>query len=120
MNKPEITYIKNLLLKKLKEEKAFWSYEPRSINIHSIPDEQLIALTLRYLDLEEINLLYEIYSPKTIKEAWKNLLIPEGEYLYTLNRFIAWFYFKAKNPGQYVKTLYTKHLNKLLNNERCN
>ena len=106
--------IKTLLLDKLKEERAFWSYDPNSVTLDSISDEMLIALTLRHLDLEEINLLYEIYSSKMIKEAWMNQLVPEGDYLRTLNRFIAWFYFKIKNPDRYLKVLETKHLNNLL------
>ena len=108
------TEIKTFLLDKLKEEKAFWSYDQSSVTLDSVSDELIIALTLRHLDLEEINLLYEIYSPKTIKEAWKNQLVPEGDYLRTLNRFIAWFYFNIKNPDRYLKTLETRHLNKLL------
>lgn len=115
MRKPEnFVKIKAELINKLKEEKAFWSYDPNSVTLESISDELLIALTLRFLDLEEINILYEIYSPKMIKEAWKKQLVPEGDYLYTLNRFLAWFYFNAKKPDIYIKTLHTKHLNKLL------
>lgn len=115
MNNIEISCkIKEDLITKLKEEKAFWSYEENSVTIDSVTDELLIALTLRYLDLDDINLLFDIYSPQKIKEAWKNILVPEGDYLYTLNRFLAWYYFNAKNPDQYVKSLHTKHLNKLL------
>lgn len=106
--------IKAFLLDKLKNEKAFWSYEQSYFTIDSIPDELLIALTLRHLDLEEIDLLYDIYSPRRIKEAWINQLVPEGDYLRALNRFIAWFYFKIKNPDRYLKILEAKHLNKLL------
>lgn len=107
--------IKAFLLNKLKQEKAFWSYDPNSVTLETIPDELLIALTLRHLDLEEINLLYEIFSEKTIKEAWKNKLVPEGDYLRTLNRFIAWYYFKIKNPDRYLKMLESRHLKKILN-----
>lgn len=106
--------IKAFLLDKLKEEKAFWSYDQRTVTVDSIPDELLIALTLRHLDLDEINLLFEIFSEKTIKEAWINQLVPEGDYLRTLNRFIAWYYFHIKNPDRYLKVLETKYLNNLL------
>lgn len=40
--------------------------------------------------------------------------MPEGEYLYTLNRFFAWYYFKAKRPDAYLKSLQTRHLNAML------
>lgn len=97
----------------LKEEHAFWSYSPESVTLENMSDDNLIALTMRYLDLDEIKLLFQIYSFKKIKNAWKGILVPEGEYLYTLNRFFAWYYFKAKRPDAYLKSLQTRHLNSL-------
>jgi len=44
----------------------------------------LIEKTLLHLDLDEINLLYPF---KKIKQVWLDYLIPQEEYLYTLNRF---------------------------------
>ncbi len=107
--------MKEKLLGLLKEEHAFWSYEPNSVSISSISDDQLIALTMRHLDLDEIKILFQLYSKEKIKSAWKRLLVPEGEYLYTLNRFFAWYYFKAKNPSAYLKSLETRRLNKMAN-----
>lgn len=106
--------LKHTLLEQLKQEHAFWSYEQDSVNLDSIDDDQLIALTMRHLDLPEIKQLFSIYSPRKIKNAWKRLLVPEGEYLYTLNRFFAWYYFKAKNPDAYLKGLQTRHINSLI------
>lgn len=106
--------IKRHLLEKLKEENAFWSYDPESVSVGTIKDDILIANTLRYLDLPDINQLFIIYSKPKIKEAWRDLLVPEGDYLHTLNRFFAWFYFDAKNPDAYLKSLQTRHINKLL------
>lgn len=108
-----IDEIKLELLEQLKKEKAFWSYAPESVSIDNVRDDQLIALTMRYLDLDEIKQLFNIFPFKKIKDAWKKLLVPEGEYLYTLNRFFAWYYFKAKNPDAYLKSLQTRHLNAL-------
>lgn len=113
-NKQQINDIKNSLLIQLKDEHAFWSYEPESITADSMDDDQLIALTMRYLDLAEIKQLFRIFPYRKIKSAWKRLLVPEGEYLYTLNRFFAWYYFKAKQPDKYLKSLQTRHLNSLL------
>lgn len=107
--------IKGKLFDQLKEESAFWSYDPDSVKIENLSDDQLIALTMRYLDLEEIKQLFSIFSFRKIKAAWKRLLVPEGEYLYTLNRFFAWYYFKAKNPDAYLKSLQTRHLNSISN-----
>lgn len=106
--------VKLKLVEMLKLENAFWSYDPKAIEADRISDENLIALTFRHLDLEEINLLYTVFSAKKIKDVWKEKLVPEGHYLYTLNRFFAWYYFGAKNPDRYLKYLETRHLNKLL------
>lgn len=114
-SKDKIDKIKSGLLQLLKEENAFWSYAPESITLDNIKDDQLIALTMRYLDLDEIKQLFNIYSFRKIKDAWKRLLVPEGDYLYTLNRFFAWYYFKAKNPDTYLKSLQTRHLNAIFN-----
>ncbi len=112
-NKREINDIKQNLLDLLKEENAFWSYNNDSVNLETIKDNQLIALTLRHLDLSEIKQLFLIFSQKTIKKAWIELLVPEGDYLYTLNRFFAWYYFKAKRPDSYLKSLQTRHFNRI-------
>lgn len=114
-DKNKINEIKGCLLQQLKEENAFWSYAPETVTVNNIHDDQLIALTLRYLDLDEIKQLFSIFSLKKIKDAWKKLLVPEGDYLYTLNRFFAWYYFKAKNPDAYLKSIQTRHLNVMFN-----
>lgn len=114
MDKQKVLEIKSYLLDKLKEEKAFWSYPVDNIQPSNIDDDNLIAWTMRHLDIDEINLLFQIYSKRKIKNAWKRLLIPEGEYLYILNRFFAWYYFDAKQPAAYVKSLQTRHLNAMI------
>lgn len=111
----KVNEIKGILLRQLKQENAFWSYTPASITLDTLPDDQLIALTMRYLDLDEIKKLFEIFPYKKIKDAWRRLLVPEGEYIYTLNRFFAWYYFNAKKPDAYLKSLQTRHLNSLFN-----
>lgn len=103
--------VKLFLFERLKKENALWSYDVSSLQADDIADDQLIAMTLRHLDLPEIDKLFEVYSFKKIKCAWKELLIPQGDFLYTLNRFFAWYYFKAKNPDTYLKSLKTRRLN---------
>lgn len=113
-DKQTVQTVKHTLLEQLKQEYVFWSHEPESVNLDSVDDDQLIALTMRHLDLPEIKQLFSIFSLRKIKNAWKRLLVPEGEYLYTLNRFFAWYYFKAKNPDAYLKSLQTRHINRLI------
>lgn len=107
--------VKRQLFSQLQQERAFWSYDSRSVTLENLGDDELIALTMRHLDLEEIAMLFDIFPYGKVKSAWRRLLVPEGEYLYTLNRFFAWYYFKAKRPDTYLKSLETRHLNQLLN-----
>lgn len=109
----KINDIKEQLLELLKKEHTFWSYNTDTISLNTISDNQLIAFTMRYLDIDEIKMLFDIYPVSKIKKAWRELLVPEGEYLYTLNRFFAWYYFKAKRPDAYLKSLQTRQLNRL-------
>ena len=105
--------VKLSLFERLKSENAFWSYDVSVIKIDDISDDQFIAMTMRHLDLDDIDRLFGIFSYSKIKSAWKNLLLPQGDYLYTLNRFFAWYYFKAKNPDAYLKSLMTRRLNSM-------
>jgi hypothetical protein len=114
-DKDMVNAVKSRLLDRLKAEHAFWSYSPESVNAGSISDDQLIAMTMRHLDLPEIKELFNIFPFRKIKDAWRRILVPEGDYLYTLNRFFAWYYFKVKNPDAYLKSMETRHMNKLIN-----
>ena len=102
----------NDLVQKLKNEHCFWSYTEDSIN--HVPDDILIEKTLVYLDLPEIDKLFLLYPRKKIKSVWLENMLPQGDYLYSLNRFLAWYYFGIKKPDQYLKAMTTRHFNKLL------
>lgn len=112
-NRDKVLEIKNDLLEQLKKEHAFWSYNPDSINASDMDEDMLISMTMRYLDLQDIKRLFQIFPLKKIKNAWKRHLVPEGDFLYTLNRFFAWYYFNAKKPDSYLKSLQTRYLNSL-------
>lgn len=103
--------VKQQLLAKLKQEHCFWSYNKDSIT--DISDDMLIEKTLLHLDLEEINQLFSIYPFGKIKRVWLDCLVPQEEYLYTLNRFLAWYYFKAKKPDAYIKSMATRRFNRM-------
>lgn len=111
--KEEKLKVKTFLIEMLKKEGVFWSYSEESLTTDNIDDDSLIAWTMRYLDLKEIEILFTIYSKLKVKSAWRKLLVPEGEYLYTLNRFFAWYYFGSKRPDAYLKSLETRHINSL-------
>ena len=103
--------IKTKLLAKLKQEHCFWSYAVEDIS--NIPDDILIEKTLLHLDLEDIDQLFKIYSLRKIKRVWLDYLIPQEEYLHTLNRFFAWYYFKIKYPDRYIKSMTTRYYNRI-------
>ena len=108
--------IKQYLIKRLKEENAFWSFEKG--NLHCLSDWNLIKYSLIHLDLYDAKYLFSIFSKKLIKKVWITELIPQGDYLKNMNLCFALIFFGAKQPRTYVKSLETRQLNKILNNER--
>ncbi len=104
--------IRSFLLEKLKQEHFLWSYD--NYSIHDIPDDVLIELVMLYLDLDEINLLFQLFDYNKVKRAWIENVVAQGERFYNLNYFFAWYYFHAKNPRSYVKSMATRQLNKRL------
>jgi len=104
-----VSDIKKNILKKLKNENIFWSYNPAKINIKNISDEVLIQKTLTHLDIEDIDLLFYYYKYDFIKKVWREQMAIQGDYMRSLNRFLAWYYFDIKKPDRYLKTIETKH-----------
>ena len=106
-----IMSVKSNLLDKLKQEHCFWSFNEEAIS--NIPDDILIEKTLQYLDLEDIEQLFQIYSFRKVKKVWLEHLVPQEEYLHSLNRFLAWYYFKVKSPDTYIKSMATRYHNRM-------
>ncbi len=109
MNKAEV---KRGLINRLKKANAFWSYQADAIK--DVPDDILVELVMLHLDLDDINKLFDIYSYKFVKKAWIENVVAQGEMYYVLNKFFAWYYFKMKKPGAYVRSMATRELNKNL------
>lgn len=110
--KEEVIDIKPFLIQKLKQEHCLWSYENDSIQ--DIPDDVLVELVMLYLDIDEINLLFRLFDYKKVKRAWIENVVAQGERYYNLNYFFAWYYFHAKQPRRYVKSMATRQLKKRL------
>ena len=104
--------IRSYLIDKLKQEHCLWSYD--NVDVQDVPDDMLIELVMLYLDIEEIDLLFRIFNYKTIKKAWIENVVAQGERFYNLNYFFAWYYFHVKRPRSYVKAMATRQLNKRL------
>ena len=110
--KSEVIDIRPYLVEKLKQEHCLWSYD--SDSIQDIPDDVLVELVMLYLDIDDIDLLFRLFDYKTVKRAWIDNVVAQGERYYNLNYFFAWYYFHAKQPRRYVKTMATRRLNKRL------
>lgn len=103
--------IREGLIEQLKNENRFWSYDMDSIKY--VSDDILIEKVFIYLDLKDIDKLFKILPFHVIKNCWKKHVIPLGPRYYSLNRFLAWYYFNIKNPGKYVKSIITHHINSM-------
>lgn len=109
MNKAEV---KRGLINRLKKANAFWPYQADAIK--DVPDDILVELVMLHLDLDDIDKLFDIYPYKFVKKAWIENVVAQGEMYYVLNKFFAWYYFKMKKPGAYVRSMATRELNKKL------
>ena len=109
MNKAEV---KRGLINRLKKANAFWSYQADAIK--DVPDDILVELVMLHLDLDDIDKLFEIYPYKFVKKAWIENVVAQGDMYSVLNKFFAWYYFKMKRPGAYVRSMATREMNKKL------
>jgi hypothetical protein len=99
------------LFRKLKEENCFWSYDVSKMD--EISDEALIEHVLLYLDIEDIDKLFLLFGYKKVKRVWLDRVAPQGEMFRQYNILYAWYYFGAKRPEAYVKSIETRHINRL-------
>ena len=104
--------VKKQLFRKLKKENCFWSYDVSKMK--SISDESLIEHVLLYLDIEDINQLFQLFGYKKVKRVWLDRVAPLGEMFRRYNILYAWYYFGAKRPETYVKSIETRHLNRIM------
>lgn len=104
--------IKEDLCRKLIANTAFWSYDISAID--EIPDDEIIESTFRVLDLDDIDLMFEIYPRKRILQVWRERMAVQGDYMKMLNIMIAMYYFGIQNPEKYLARIEREHINKLL------
>lgn len=104
--------IRNHLCKELVSKNAFWSYDVKSFE--SIPDEEIIEKCFTILDMDDIDLMFELYPRKRIQQVWKERMAIQGEYMQMLNIMIAMYYFGIKEPEKYLAKVERQHINNLL------
>ncbi len=104
--------IRIYLCETLVQKNAFWSYDVKSFN--DIPDEELIEKCFTLLDMNDIELMFEIFPRKRILQVWKERMAIQGEYMQMLNIMIAMYYFGIKEPEKYLAKVEKQHINNLL------
>ena len=102
--------IRKQLFRKLKKENCLWSYDVSKM--HDISDEALIEHVLLYLDIEDIDLLFPLFGYKKVKRVWLDRVAPQGAMFRNFNILYAWYYFGAKRPEAYVKSIETRYMNR--------
>ena len=78
------------LFRKLKKENCFWSYDVSKMM--SISDESLIEHVLLYLDIEDINQLFQLFGYKKVKRVWLDRVAPQGEMFRPYNILVVFLY----------------------------
>ena len=104
--------VRQQLFRKLKKENCFWSYDVSKMK--SISDEALIEHVMLYLDIEDINKLFPLFGFKKVKRVWLDRVAPQGEMFRPFNILYAWYYFGAKRPEAYVKSIETRYINRVM------
>lgn len=94
--------MKEKLIQKLWEKGILWSYAP----LKELPDEIIIEHTLRYMDIEEVLLLFKIFPKNKIRKIWQQKLIPDSR-IRRLNYYLAIMFFNIRKPSEYLD-FYTK------------
>ena len=103
--------VRQQLFRKLKRENCLWSYDVSKM--HSISDEALIEHVMLYLDIDDINQLFDLFGYKKVKRVWLERVAPQGAMFRNYNILYAWYYFGAKRPEAYVKSIETRHMNRI-------
>lgn len=102
MNAPNnnIVHKKQDLTQYLYEIGALWSYKINSDTV--LPDRELIAKSLTYLELEDMWMLWDIYSEEYIRKVWEEDMLPQNEaYMGITNRIVAYVLFHVKDYETY-------------------
>ena len=79
---------------------VLWSYR---IDVDTIlSDKELIVTSLTYLDLEEMDLIFDIFPYETVRQVWIEEMLP-SEYDIILNKILAYLIFRVENFNEFRK-----------------
>lgn len=90
---------KMAILEKVKAAGGLWSYQ--GIPEH-LDDDSIIEAALVHLDLEDIPMLFQIWSRAHIKRVWKERLVSQGRRMNILNYILAVKVFNVSHPDNYI------------------
>jgi plasmid maintenance system antidote protein VapI len=90
---------RHVIVEKIRANGGFWSYQGVP---DSLSDDAVIESALVHLDLEDLHLLYGIWSKVHIKRVWKERLVSQGRRMNVLNYILAVKLFRIKNPDKYI------------------
>lgn len=93
---------KEKLLKELLKSNAFWSFDKNTINSKTISDNLLIESTFIHGDIDEIKLLFKIFSGKKLLSVWKERLVPDKRYD-RLNYYLGVCFFHIPDTKAFIK-----------------
>lgn len=79
---------------------ALWSYRIELDTILS--DRELIVKSLTYLELEEMDLLFDIFPYETVRDVWIKEMLP-SDYDIILNKILAYLIFEVDNFDEFRK-----------------
>lgn len=90
---------KLVILRKIKANGGLWSYDgiPKKLDEDSIIEEALL-----HLDLEDMPLIFQLWSRAHIKRIWKEKLVSQGSRLNILNFILAVKVFAVNDPDKYL------------------
>ena len=87
------------ILMKIKTAGGLWSY--KGIPDH-LDDDSIIEAALVHMDLEDMPMLFVIWSRSHIKRVWKERLVSQGKRMNILNYILAVKLFGMKHPDNYI------------------
>ena len=90
---------RRIILEKIKANGGFWSYQGIPDNMD---DDAVIESALVHLDLEDMPLLFGIWSKAHIKRVWKERLVSQGRRMNILNYILALKLFGIQHPDKYI------------------
>lgn len=91
---------RELLIEQLKENSTFWSYD-LSAEHGVISDELLMEQTLLHGDVDQLLLLFSIFSKEQIRTFWERKLVPHEKYR-RINHYLGVFFFQVTDISSFL------------------